>query len=352
MPALTEVVPPFAAVAMTNITQAYPYASHHVATGPDDDHRPASSVHPAFANSFDWHSSVHMHYLLARLLDTDVPGEWRERAVDLLTAHLGGDNLHREAEFLLANPHWERPYGWAWAVELGWAIRNSGVPEIAALAAHGQQLADAVYALMLQWLPKLPEPVRHGLHTNAAFGFARIRRVAALQGRADVVAAIDAAARRFFLADGAWVFEQERSGQDFLSPGMCEADLMIDVLDDEELREWLPEFMSRLSPDSRILAPAQVLDPTDGYQSHLYGLGLTISASLMRIAPKLRAIGAEAGDAALVAQSGRLEARIPALMAPGLEAALSDEYMSSHWIATFAWEALVLEHAAASPKAD
>lgn len=351
MPALTEVVPPFAAVAMTNITQSYPYADHHLATGPDD-HRPASSFHPAFANSFDWHSSVHMHYLLVCLLDTDVPGGWREGAIQLLAEHFSGDNLQREAEFLLANPSWERPYGWAWAAELAWAIRSSRIPEIAAFAAQGQRLADAVYGLVLRWLPKLPEPVRNGLHTNVAFGFRRIRRVAMLQGRADVVHAIDAAARCFFLPDGAWVFEQERSGQDFLSPGMCEADLMIDVLTDAELREWLPRFMSQLSPGSRILAPAQVLDPTDGHQSHLYGLGLTISASLRRIAPKLRAIGVELDDAALIARAEQFEARIPVLMAPGLRAGLSDEYVSSHWIATFAWEALVLEHVSFAQKVD
>ncbi len=346
MPTPAEVVLPFAQVAMTNITQEYPYADHHLARGPED-HRPAQAFHPAFANSFDWHSSVHMHYLLVCLLDADTngDGEWRERAVTILSDHFSGDHLQREADFLLANPSWERPYGWAWAAELALAVSNSRIPEIARLAPQAQLLADAVHTLVLQWLPKLPEPVRHGLHTNVAFGFKRIRRVAGLQGRDDVVAAIDAAARRFFLPDGAWVFEQERSGQDFLSPGMCEADLMLDVLSDAELREWLPVFMSRLDPDSRVLAPAEVLDPTDGYQSHLYGLGLTIAASLMRIAPKLRAIGADAGDAASITRAEQFEARIPALMAPGLEAGLSDEYMSSHWIATFAWEALLQQHA-------
>ena len=350
MPTPSEAVLPFAAVAMTNITQAYPYADHHLATGPEDA-RPAVDFHPAFANSLDWHSSVHMHYLLISLLDTDVPGGWRERAVAILSDHFAGDNLQREAAFMLANPSWERPYGWAWAAELAWAMQNSRIAEIAAFNAAGQHLADAVYTLVLQWLPKLPESVRHGLHTNVAFGFRRIREIAKLQGRDDVVSAIDAASRRFYQPDGAWIFEQERSGQDFLSPGMCEADLMLDVLDEAELREWLPRFLSQLDPESRILAPAQVLDPTDGYQSHLYGLGLTIAASLLRITPKLRKIGAQLGDADLIARADAYEAKIPALMAPGLEAGLSDEYMSSHWIATFAWEALVLQEASADSAA-
>ena len=44
----------------------------------------------------------------------------------------------------------------------------------------------------------------------------------------------------------------------------------------------------------------------------------------------------------LAAHAKGMLTRVDALMAPGLEAAVSDEYMSSHWVATFAWEALRL----------
>ncbi|MDN5909576.1 MAG: DUF2891 domain-containing protein [Brevibacterium sp.] len=343
MPSPEEFVHPFAQVALTNITCEYPFAAHHVARGLADI-VPASEKNPAFANSFDWHSSVHMHYLLASLLDTEAgrQASWRDRALEVLADHLSEANMLAEADFLRANPSWERPYGWAWAVELNRVLHSSEVAELRALGRNTQVVADAVFELVLEWLPKVAEPVRHGVHSNTAFALRRILLGAGAQDRHDVVDAITEAARRFYAEDQAWNFRQERSGHDFLSPGLCEADLMAEVLTEDELAAWMPSFLSELSPESPALTPVEVLDPTDGQQSHLYGLGLSVAASVTRLAPLLQRIGKKEDDVALAEQAKEMLTRVDLLIAPGLDASVSDEYMSSHWVATFAWEALEL----------
>ena len=343
MPQPAEFIRPFAEVALSNITREYPYASHHLARSLTDI-VPAAEKNPAFANSYDWHSSVHMHYLLASLLETEEGrnASWTDEALEILTEHLSEANMLAEAAFLRDNPSWERPYGWAWAVELNRVLNASEVPELRALGKNSQVLADTVFDLASSWLPKVAEPVRHGVHSNTAFGLRRILIGARAADRHDVVDVIAGAARRFFAEDTAWNFLQERSGHDFLSPGMCEADLMAEVLPDDELAGWLQGFLSDLSPESPALTPVKVLDPTDGQQSHLYGLGLSVAASISRLAPQLEAIGARADDHDLISQATGMLTRVDALMAPGLEAAVSDEYMSSHWVATFVWEALQL----------
>ena len=116
---------------------------------------------------------------------------------------------------------------------------------------------------------------------------------------------------------------------------------MAEVLAEDELATWLPEFLSELSPESPALTPVKVLDPTDGQQSHLYGLGLSVAASVMRLAPKLESIAHKTGQHEIVAQAKGMLTRVDSLMAPGLDAAASDEYVSSHWVVTFAWEALI-----------
>lgn len=327
----------FAAVALENIATEFPYVTQHLATGPQDLKQP-TELHPAFGTSFDWHSCVHMHWLLVSLLETEPrAGEdasWRDQALTLLSTHLSPENVAVEAAYLRAKPTWERPYGWAWAAQLVTGLQASRLPELRAVGQGAQPLLDTVFDLTLAWLPKTPEPVRHGLHTNTAFGLRRILLVAREHGRSDVSAAIEAAARSFFQPDAAWCFDQERSGQDFLSGGFCEADLMAEVLTPEELAAWLPPFLSELRPESKVLTPVTVLDPTDAYQSHLYGLGLTAATSILRLAPTLDA------DPTLRELAGALRSRVDALLAPGLEAAVSEEYGSSHWLATFAWEAL------------
>ncbi|WP_167193435.1 DUF2891 family protein [Brevibacterium pigmentatum] len=343
MPQIDDYVHPFAEVALSNITREYPFASHHLARSVADI-VPAAEKNPAFANSYDWHSSVHMHYLLASLLGTEAAhgAGWRERAVEVLTAHLSEENMLAEAAFLRGSPSWERPYGWAWAVELDRVLNASGIPELRALGTHTQVLAETVFDLVAAWLPKAAEPVRHGVHSNTAFGLRRILLGARVAGRHDVVDVIAGAARRFFAEDAAWNFTQERSGHDFLSPGLCEADLMAEMLTEDELATWLPEFLSELSPESPALTPVKVLDPTDGQQSHLYGLGLSVAASVMRLAPRLVAIAEKTDHDELMAQAKGMLTRVDSLMTPGLASAVSDEYVSSHWLATFAWEALSL----------
>jgi hypothetical protein len=342
MPQIDDYVHPFAEVALSNITREYPYAAHHLARSLADI-VPAVEKNPAFANSYDWHSSVHMHYLLASLLETEVAqgADWRERALEVLSSHLSEENMFAEATFLRENPSWERPYGWAWAVELNRVLNASAVSELRALGANTQMLADTVFDLASTWLPKVAAPVRHGVHSNTAFGLRRILIGARAAGRHEAVDVIAGAARRFFAEDAAWNFEQERSGHDFLSPGFCEADLMVEILTEDESAVWLPSFLSELTPESPALTPVKVLDPTDGQQSHLYGLGLSVASSVMRLPPKLEAIAEKSGDDELVFQAKGMLTRVDSLMAPGLEAAVSDEYVSSHWLATFAWEALI-----------
>jgi hypothetical protein len=261
------------------------------------------------------------------------------------STHLREENMLAEADFLRDNPSWERPYGWAWAVELNRVLNASELPELHALGKNTQMLADTVFELVAAWLPKVAEPVRHGVHSNTAFGLRRILGGARAADRHDVVDVVAGAARRFYAEDVSWNFAQERSGHDFLSPGLCEADLMAEVLTEDEQAAWLPGFLSDLSPESPALTPVKVHDPSDSQQSHLYGLGLSVAASVMRLAPQLESIAEHTGDDSLMEQAKGMLTRVDDLMAPGLKAAVSDEYMSSHWVATFAWEALLIAQA-------
>ncbi|MDZ3744817.1 DUF2891 family protein [Pseudoglutamicibacter cumminsii] len=235
------------------------------------------------------------------------------------------------------------------------ALYESRVPELAALAEGARPLLDAVMDAVRAWLPAMPEPVRHGVHSNTAFGLRRLLLVARRRGYADVAELIAEHARRFYGADARWPFAYERSGHDFLSAGMCEADLMCEVLaaDAEgERARWLPGFVAELAEDARsraagsggveadtaqlprVLQAVAPIDASDGHQSHLDGLGLTLAASGLRVARALDALDAEPELAAALRDAA------PQLMRNGLAAATTDEFMASHWLATFGWEAL------------
>ncbi|MDO3697526.1 DUF2891 family protein, partial [Curtobacterium flaccumfaciens] len=122
----------FAAVAADNTTREYPYAAHHATSGPDDRALPVE-LHPAFATSYDWHSSVHMHWLAARLVAHGLPADLEARLTSILQAHLTTDHLATEAAYLRETPHYERPYGWAWLARLAAEVSASEAPAVRAL---------------------------------------------------------------------------------------------------------------------------------------------------------------------------------------------------------------------------
>src|SRR5699024_8259811 len=123
------------------------------------------------------------------------------RSSDL--SHLSDMNMIAEAAFLRDNPSWERPYGWAWAVELDRVLNASELSELRALGKNTQVLADTVFELVSTWLPKVAEPVRHGVHSNTAFGLRRILMGARTAERHNVVDIVAGAARRFYAEDAA-----------------------------------------------------------------------------------------------------------------------------------------------------
>lgn len=122
--ALTTRAPLFAELALANITREYPNAPAHLIAGPAEL-VPPRTYHPAFYGAYDWHSSVHMHWLLIRLLRLPPPSDadgtqrqWREAAIRVLDTHLTPEALAQEAAYLRVHPSFERPYGWAWLLAL------------------------------------------------------------------------------------------------------------------------------------------------------------------------------------------------------------------------------------------
>ncbi|MFD7503504.1 DUF2891 domain-containing protein [Streptomyces sp. NPDC059850] len=329
----------FAALAVANVTREYPYAPAQLLRGPGDL-VPPRTYHPAFYGSYDWHSSVHMHWLLVRLLRR-CPGRVpTDTVTGVLDAHLTAAHLTAEADYLRAHPSFERPYGWAWLLALtaecraldgafDGALKDAGKRWADALA----PAADAVAELLLGWLGKAAQPVRHGTHANSAFALGLILDSASHAGVGALTDPVERAIMGWFAHDRDAPAHWEPSGQDFLSPALTEAEAVCRVLPREEFAAWLERFLpglDRRAPGA-LLTPPLVTDPADPQIGHLLGLSLSRAAALRRLAVAL-----PDGDP-----------RVPVLtsaardhLAAGLPHAVTGDFTRDHWIATFAALAL------------
>lgn len=311
-----------AAIALEHVEREYPHKPDHVMDGPADARTPAA-LHPVFFGSYDWHSCVHAHWTLARLLRR-FPGMPQAPAIHaLLHRRLTAEGVAAECAYL-ARPSargFERPYGWGWLLALA-----------AELAQHPEEpwacrlapLAEAFAARFRAFLPLATYPVRTGTHGNTAF---------ALLMAADVLEpAIAPFARRFYGADRDCPAWGEPGGDDFLSPTLVEAALMARLLPAAEFGPWLDAFLPRLAQGqpATLFEPATVSDRTDGKIAHLDGLNLSRALCWRRLAATLPE-GDARRPALLAAAAAHLEAGLPHV---------AGHYMGEHWLATFAVLAL------------
>jgi hypothetical protein len=327
--ALLQQAPAWAETVLRVLGTPFPYSAAHVSRDPEDVDVDPVRLHPAFHGSFDWHSSVHVQWSAVRLL-TLVPerldGTTRDRLTRVLDERLTVPHGRAEARYLREHPGWERPYGWAWAATLAAAVERCPRAEAAVWRAALAPVADAVADLLLAWLPTLGHPVRHGVHSNTAFAAALAHEAFGELGRADVVAALEQHARRWFGADRDYPVAWEPSGNDFLSPALCEADLMRRVLPAAELPRWLSGFLPRLgAAGDPLLTVPQVLDRTDGHLVHLFGLSLSRAWQLRLLGPHLTAPVRARIAAATEAQVASVQAEID-----------GGDFMSTHWLVSFA----------------
>ena len=320
----------FARLALSCVHREYPNKIAHVMSA-DEDAQPPRRLTPAFFGCYDWHSSVHGHWLLARLLRLRPEAPFADEARQALARSLSTENLVAEVRYLEGEGRisFERPYGLAWLLQLAAELREGGPPEARVWAAALEPLEVLAAERISDWLPKLTRPIRVGEHSQTAFAFGLILDWARTAERAETERLVVARSRDYYLADRECPLDYEPSGHDFLSPCLAEADLMRRVLEPEEFADWLGVFLPSLPTDgaSDWLEPGLVLDPTDPKLAHLDGLNLSRAWMLEGIAG-----GLPEGDA----RTAALRAAAGVHRETGLRAVTGAHYEGGHWLGTFA----------------
>lgn len=304
----------FARVAIANIAREYPRHIVHFTTAPGPL-PPQRELHPAFYGSYDWHSAVHMHWLLVRVLRLYPVARIAPDITDALDGHLTEANIERELAYFCApgGRTFERPYGWAWLLELQAEALTLQSRWSRALAPLAQELAQR----FADYVRMSPYPVRSGAHGNSAFAcllaldYARTAKDAALEFE------IRKAAKRWYGSDQAAPIAYEPSLDDFLSPSLVEAALMGQVMDESEFFAWAQRF----APDGfdALAEPPTVTDHADPKQSHLDGLCLSRAWCFRRL--------------------GNVRAA-QALIDAAMPHVAGGDYAGEHWLASFAALAL------------
>ncbi|MGB0862319.1 MAG: DUF2891 domain-containing protein [Saprospiraceae bacterium] len=313
-----------ASLPLSCIQQEYPNKMGAVYEKESDIGTPKGQ-HPAFYGCFDWHSAVHGHWVLVRLLkafpDLDNQKEIRQQLSENLTA----ENIKAELAYFELNPFtssYERTYGWAWLLQLATELENWEDEEAQTWYQNLKPLADLIIEKYKEYLPKLNYPIRVGEHTNTAFGLTFAWDYGKVIEDKELLALIEKRAKDFYLTDENCPISWEPSGYDFLSPCLEEADLMRRVLPETEFKTWFKAFKPFIE-----LEPATVSDRSDGKLVHLDGLNFSRAWCLYGIAnqyPEYNHLK-EIADKHLDFSLGNI---------------VDGDYAGQHWLGSFALYAL------------
>ena len=108
-----------AELALACVHKEYPNKITHALNG-DTDVRAPHELTPAFYGCYDWHSSVHGHWLLARVARLHGQAPFAARARAALDGSITAANIAAEVRYLngAGRVSFERPYGLAWLLQL------------------------------------------------------------------------------------------------------------------------------------------------------------------------------------------------------------------------------------------
>ncbi len=320
----------FARIVLDCLHRTYPNQIAHVFSS-DEDAQPPQALHPAFFGCYDWHSAVHGHWCLVRLIRSCPDEPWIEAARSALAQSLTRENLQAELAYLLApgREAFERPYGLAWLLQLAAELREWDDPIARTWLEHLVPLEKLGVERLSAWLSKLTHPIRSGEHSQSAFAMGLALDWARCTRNAAFTELLRARASDFHANDIGWSFAFEPSGHDFLSPALAEADLMRRVLPTGEFADWLDRFLPELSfADAQThLAPLVTPDASDGKLAHLDGLNLSRAWMLEGILT-----GLPKGDS----RTAALHSLAKRHRAEGLAAVTGKHYAGAHWLASFA----------------
>jgi hypothetical protein len=325
-----DVASAFARVSLANVSRPFPHKLDHLlVSGPEPWAADHVALHPAFFGSYDWHSAVHMHWLLVRVLRLQPAVREATAIVELLDGRFTAEAMAAERCYFgsPAGRIFERPYGWAWLLEL-----RAELERLRRADARAEPWSEAVDPLarelsgrLTAFLAAARYPIRGGTHGNTAFACILAHDHAVECGDRSLEVAVADAIVRWFGDDRTAPVAYEPSLTDFLSPSLAEAAAMTLVVAGDAYAAWLDAFLpAGLGP---LAAPPVVPDRHDPQIAHLDGLALSRAWMLARIAaalPGSHALRHELDEAAV------------RHLAAGLPWTVGGDYVGEHWLASFA----------------
>jgi len=312
------------------VDRQYPNKPSHVLEN-DMDLGTPKTLHPSFYGCFDWHSAVHGHWAMVKILKAFPANSHAFHVREKLNRHLGRESIESEGKYFArsASATFERPYGYGWFLRLCAEVHDFDDPDAHMWSKNLKTLEDVIVERVFEYFFKLSVPVREGTHDNSAFALSHIYDYASAVKDDKLIVFLEKRGRDYYLDDENCPLDYEPSGEDFISPCLAEADFMRRILDEEEFGAWFDDFMpvGNFRQWESAAALPEVLDKKDPKIGHLIGLAFHRAWTMRGIAG---ALDKKDARRVLLLRSAKWHE------SQGLNLMSGSGYGGEHWLASFA----------------
>lgn len=330
-----KLIEKFAALSYECIDKHYPYKPGVVLYKKSELMEPHKR-HPIFYGCYDWHSAVHGHWALVKILNHFPELSFKDKVIEKLKKHFTESNFKKEAQFFKTESAktFERPYGIAWFLRLIEELDKSNDPLMKTWRQNAIPLEQVLVKKMKKYFTTFSYPTRVGVHENSAFSMNHAWDYAEQVNNTVLKTAIKEAALKWFKNDKLCPVHIEPSGGDFISPCLATAHLMSKVLLKEEFNHWFKTYFPplKIELNQSILFPPITKNIKDPVAGHLVGL-------IFQRAWSMEAISKKISDDHPYKKLFHLSRDLH--LQRGKELMFDTGYGGTHWLASFAIYALI-----------
>ncbi len=267
----------FAKLSLECTKKVYPHYYHERLQTAEDLKSP-DKLFPSFYGCFDWHSGVHNHWALVKLLKTfpKIPEAGAIKAK--LENSFNPANILVEVQYLKShkNESFEFPYGTSWLLKVADELAKWNDPIAKKWLKSLQPLCENIVADYMQVWPEIEKATYTGNHYASSLGLSFALDYAITMQNDSLKNVLETAANNYYLKIKDFPLVEEPFGYDFMSAGLLITDLMRKIMPLKEYGDWLKVF----SPEMFTISGVQKVFKVDkkkihtGYDSHWDGFHL------------------------------------------------------------------------------
>ena len=268
----------FAQLSLDCTNKPNPHYYYNVLRQPGDTQTP-EDLWPAFYGCYDWHSAVHNHWALVKLLKTypQIPEATAIR--EKLNQSFTEDNINREFLYFQNNKEqyiFEFPYGQGWLLKVAEELKSWNDPDAQRWLENLAPLHKLCAAAAQVIWKDIDEVNLSGSHDAPSLNLSFALDYARAFGDEDLLKVVLKASKKFYGKMTKAPLRAEPFEYDFMSASLLVTDLMRKVYDQETYLKWLKGFAPGLMDATSVAKDLQIkkTDKHDGYESHWDGYHL------------------------------------------------------------------------------